>query len=296
MSVTFGLMRAAGGGLDDGDDPPPSGAERSWIHPSEAGLVRRGHRDRQRSARLAGLFIVAGLVLLGGAAGLGLGREEVGDAPDVTDDAPLRDMVAASVAAVTVMAGGTERSLTGIVLDDDGHVVVGADGLTGADAVWVSCGGEPPVPAAVIAADPGSGVAVVRTEHPAGRPFAVGEPPRPGAPATEVRAAPGEAPPVVQPVVLTATGVEWAATGGTVRRGLFSTGPRRPAGAAVTTVAAAAPARADGAVFDRVGRLIGLVVEADAEGSRLALPAPTVLTVARTLIDSGEPPSEGPSG
>lgn len=290
-------MHAAGGGLEDGEDPPPSGGERIWVHPSEVGLVRRGHRDRRRSARLAGLFVVGGLMLLGGAAVLGLGWDEVGDRPDVTAEAPLRDTVAASVAAVTVMAGGTERSLTGVVLDDDGHVVVGADGLTGADAVWVSCGGAPPVSAAVVAADPGSGVAVVRTDHPAGRPSPIGEPPRPGEPATEVRASPGEAPPVVRPVVLTAAGVEWATPSGTVRRGLFSTGPRRPAAAAVTTVAAtAASPRADGAVFDRVGRLIGLVVEAADDGSRLALPAPTIVTVARTLIDSREPPTDGPPG
>lgn len=226
-----------------GDAEEPSGeppVERPWRHPSEVGYVQRGRADRRRGALLAAGLVVAGVALL--AAGTALGV--VGPRDDgrrVATSSP-RTAIEPSVAAVSVMGPAGRTTTTGLVLDDDGHVVVRADAVSEADEVWATCGDRPPQRARVLGVDAASGVAVLRVSEAAGRPVLGHSSPGAGTDVLAVRTSAGEGP----------LHVGWAR--------VRPPGPGTDPAADIGVVAELADA--DGALFDQRGRFLGLVVEA----------------------------------
>lgn len=274
-----------GPGPNDEDDvpgAPQAEGERTWVHPSEVGMVQRGHHDRRRSSRLAGVLVAGGLGLLGVAVVLGFGWGE-----DRVASPTPEDVISPSLASLTVVDGTGRRELTGVVVDDEGHVAAAAGSLAGAEQIWVACGGRSPQEATVVATDPATDVAVLRLGAPAGDPAIAGEDPRVGQAVLGVRAGTGEADPLVRPVVVSAAGVDRVAADGTVLRDLFMTEDRGDGPTTTVALTGVGSAPVDGgAVFDERGRFVGLGIGRE-DGGTVAVPGASVVSVARTLIEDG---------
>lgn len=198
---------------------------------------------------LATGVVLGGLGLLLSGLALGSTREE----PDVESatSEPV-ERIERSLAAVVVERDGVRSMASGIVLDDDGHLLVAASELEGADRVEASCGDAEASEVTTVARDTSSDLAVLRMEQPAGSPIAV---------AAHEAAAQGR--------VIVARATE----GGT-----------STVAAILSEGRALAEAAADGArvVFDRSGRFLGMSAE-DGE----LMPAAELLHAARELISSG---------
>ena len=245
------VPRMTGGPPTDADGDgqrPPGPGDRPWTHPSEVGLATRGNSARRRSSMLATGVVLGGLGLLLSGLVLGTTLEE----PDVESatSEPV-ERIERSLATVVVERDGVRSMAGGIVLDEDGHLLVAASELEGADRVEASCGGSELSEAATVARDDGSDLAVLRMERPAGTPIAV---------AAHHAAAQGR-------VILA-----------------------RPTEGGTSTVAAVlsegrnlVETAAEGAqmVFDRSGRLLGM----SAEDGKVT-PATELLEAARELLDS----------
>lgn len=283
---------------DRGDDPwsddepldTGSGA-RTWVHPSEVGMDLRGRTDRRRGTVLAGGLVIGGIGLLVAGVLMGLGW---GSADQPVDQAAPTDSMAPSLAFLTVVTPTGRSSATGVLVDGDGHVAVRADALDGATAVWASCGGRPPEQVRVVASDGPSGVAVVRLSHEGGQAVTAAGAPRTGQDVVMVRAGSGELDPQSWPAEVGSTQLSLLHGDGSVSDPLFRTatadGRRALVSttvADVSTVTGAAGGSADGgAVFDRRGRFVGLVLESGTAG-QVAVPARTVVAVARSLARTG---------
>ncbi len=172
---------------DDADDTPDhrTGGPQRWQHPSEVGLAVRGRSDRRRSA-----VIVAGLLL--GGVGLLVSGVLLGSMDDAETDDVVADRIEHSVANVVVVQDGVGSTVTGLVLDHDGHLAVRAGALRGAEEIWARCADGQMESASVVAVDPDKDLAVLRLAAPAGRPAQVSEAvPRPGMDVLAVDAVPG---------------------------------------------------------------------------------------------------------
>lgn len=270
------------GGPDphDGDGPlvrPPGPGQRTWTHPSEAGLAVRGLSYRRRSSALAAGVVLSGLGLLVTGLLLGTGRD--GGPATATSD----PMSAPERSVVTVMAvrdGALEVSV-GAVLDRRGHVVVPAGAVEGADEVWVRCAGRHVEQASAVGADAEADVAVLRLRAPAGEPVSPASRVSEGLPVITVGAT-GDA-----------TTVDEAALGGRVRPGtdeglaLVHELDVAPTGVSNASFGPTANEWSDRLVFARDGRLVGFTVagsSATDPGAHLVRPAVPMLSVARRLV------------
>jgi S1-C subfamily serine protease len=264
---------------DPGNRRPPEGADRPWRHPSEVGLDQRGRRDQRRGTLVGGVLVGFGVVLLALGAALGLSGPGEGAASDPT--VPVSERVRPTLAAVDVEGPAGRRTVTGIVLDGSGHVVAPAAAVDGASRVSVTCGDRPPQDAEVVAVDGSARLAVLRIPDPAGRPVTAAGPPAVGTEVVAARASAGEGPVRTVPARIAAVpaspvGVDAVADGG-------------PASAFATAATFDAD---DGALFDEVGRFVGLVVSARPAGAAvgpelvqlLAVPATVVVELAHGLL------------
>ena len=294
---------AAGDDDDDRTEDPwgagsPSGP-RTWVHPSELGMDQRGRSDRRRGSLLAGGLVIGGIGLL--VAGMLMG---IGWGASTDPSADPMDAAGPSIASLTIVSGGQRSTATGVVVDGDGHIAVHAGALTGATEVWVTCGGRAPERADIVAQDPQSDVAVLRVQTPAGRPATPAATPDAGQSVLMVRAGTGEEEPRSWTTDIGPSSVNLLRDDGSVSDAMFRTTPGGNAALVSTTVAGAAGSStasstgpgapgsvtatdaADGAVFDARGRFLGLVVDAG-DGGQAAVPATTVMTVARSLVSTG---------
>jgi S1-C subfamily serine protease len=267
--------------MTPGDDPgpqePPWQGGRAWQHPSEVGLANRGRADRKRST------LIASGVLLGGV-GLLLSGVVMGSAPQraaaTSSTLPL-ERAELSVAHV-MPDGDTSHAVTGVVLDDEGHVVVEAEAVEGVDRVWVRCSDGEGGTAVVTARDRGNDVAVLRMERPAGVPASV----------SASTPTPGTALQVVQAGRPPTEGTELSVTD-TVRRWspiaqAISLTPAQPAERYVADVddPAGGPPTVGQMVFDRSGRLAGMVSASPSDdGAVQVLAAADLVGAARALLD-----------
>ncbi len=278
---------------DDLDPLPPLGGERTWVHPSEVGMDQRGRSDRRRGKVLAGGLVVGGvgLLLAGVLMGLGWGN---GDSPQATSSTV--DAVTPSLAALTVVRGSAQSTVTGVVLDGEGHVAVRASALDGSSEVWASCGGRPPARAEVVASDDVADVAVVRVPTESGRAVVDGTRPRAGAEVTVVRMGSGEAEPTSWRSDVADSQVHLVQPDGSVTEAMFTTSVADPrptttltggsSSTILTTVSRTDVVPGDGAVFDGRGRFLGLVVRGD-RTSQFVVPASTVTRISDELIAGG---------
>ncbi|MFN7150620.1 MAG: trypsin-like peptidase domain-containing protein, partial [Microthrixaceae bacterium] len=255
-------------------------APRTWQHPSEVGLAVRGRVDRRRSALIASGVVLGGLSLLLSGVLLG-GMEEPGD---TTSSTIPSDRAAQSIASVMITSDDTMSSATGVVLDDDGHVLVDAAAVDGATEIWARCADGELQPATVLGTDPGTDLSVLRMESGAGVPASI---------ATAAPAAGAD-------LQLVAT---QGATTTTLRSVVISGASDEPArlidlrtlGAPVRFAAAPADATDEplrGAMaFDRAGRLSGIVAtDVDASSGTVAVLAAAEATeaAARLIAAHGE--------
>jgi S1-C subfamily serine protease len=143
---------------------------RTWQHPSEVGLAVRGRVDRRRSALIASGVVLGGLSLL--LSGVLLGAmEEPGDTTSSTIPA---ERGAQSVASVMInKSDDGMSSATGVVLDDEGHVLVDAAALDGATEIWARCADGELQLATVLGTDARTDLSVLHMESGAGVPASI---------------------------------------------------------------------------------------------------------------------------
>ncbi|MFZ4518589.1 MAG: S1C family serine protease [Microthrixaceae bacterium] len=295
------MQPPAAGPPDDGDDEdltavgPAAPVERTWIHPSERAMVQRGHTDRRRSSRLAIALVLVGSGLLVAGVVLGVGRQ--GDEPAPSPEALARP----SVATVTVVgAPGGTTTVTAVVLDGDGHLLTRATALAGATEVWARCGDRAPQRAEVVATDPTTDLAVLAVPDAGGRAVVAGSA-RVGDGVLEVTASGGEGDPRADRGEIVDAGVDDVTPAGTVRVDLLRVAvgdAPEGSGAAATSSTAATVAitrtagaatgdGGDGVLFDRRGRLVGILVGPGADGDgELAVTGRDALRAARSLVES----------
>ncbi len=292
-SVSSDLMQEpAGHGADDDPDaePTPTTA-RTWVHPSELGLENRRRSDRRRGTVLAAALVLGGVSLLTAVAVMGLGS---GSTPATARSTP-EQAVAATLASLTVVDGGAHRTVTGVVIDDDGHVAVRAGAVEGADEIWASCGGRQPELVEVVGHDPTSDLAVIALPEGSGRPVVADSTVATGDEVILARAGAGEAAPSISSATIDADAVTAPSTGaGTPLIRIAATSDARPTSAPISSTSVSTASSqlaavgsvhsggADGAVFDPRGRFVGLVVQGDPRHPEL-LPAEAVLEVALAL-------------
>lgn len=261
----------------DGSDAAADGATaRRWVHPSELGLQTRSRSDRRRGTWLASTLVLGGLGLLAFGLIIGVGADRD---PGTAASSPDRG-VSASLASLTVLDGQSRRTVTGVVLDAEGHVAVRSGSVSGAQEVWVSCGGAAPQAARVVAHDDGLDLAVVALGEPAGRPVTAAGEASDGDDVLLARAGVGESAPSVSPGRVAAVRAE-EQTGQPPTMRVVASGAS--AASTLVTAASTEPAGPDGAAFDRRGRFVGLVVAGD-HGAAQLLPAATVFEVATALL------------
>ncbi len=277
-SLAFDFV--TGGYEPNDDDAPlsrPPGPDRSWQHPSEVGLAVRGRVDRRRSSVLATGLVLSGLGLL--VTGVLMGQlPRTATPPEPT----AIELAAPSLVAVTAVGPeGVSRHGTGVVLDDDGHLLLPSDGLGEDDDVWTRTTGGELRRGELVGVDEHVGIAVLRVRTGSSDEF--GTVPRLGmldrSEAVEVlhrvrkgvTASPGwVTPPPASSVALTAV---------TVSRPRPDDVRLRPADSDHVEA---------GPVFDDTGRLVALVTESggpDATGTVPAVSAREALGAAADLID-----------
>ena len=165
-----------------------------------------------------------------------------------------------SIALVKADGGGT--AATGLVLDDDGHVLVDGRALRGADDVWVRCADGDMQPASIMARDERTDLAVLQLDHPHGVPASISEhTPAPGADLQVVQA--GDV--ADTSVAVSAQGAASGRVGELIDLAV-APAPRTFL-AAVGNDPRPAASLAGGMVFDRSGRLAGVVTDGHGSGA-----------------------------
>lgn len=280
------------------DTPPRSAADpgaRTWVHPSEVGLHSRTRTDRRRGAWLSAGLVLTGAGLL--AFGVAMGFGSTHRVAATRTGSP--DAIAASLAQVTVVRGAQRRTVTGVVLDHEGHVAVRAAAIAGADEVWAGFGGTNARKVTDIVRDGDVGLAVVTTVDRVGRP-APAEPSPVGVEEVLLaRVGTGEAAPSVERARID-RGDPVGDAEGSGGVALIQAVASDTGSATTTTLAVGSAATAtivttsgpsssstttsdgDGAAFDARGNFVGLIIRADGR-HRDILPAATVMRVARGM-------------
>lgn len=248
---------------------PPGPAERTWTHPSEVGLATRGVSDRRRSTIVATGIVLGGLGLLLSGVVLGSSTQRL---EGVTADSEPIDRIERSIATVVAVHDGASSVVTGVVIDAEGHVLVPAGEVSGADALWARCDGSPLVRAEALGAHPEDGIAVLRLPRPAGTPVT--------ASATSPRAG--------MDVVVAGAATDSVTTrAAEIGPGLRLVGG--PLDLSVRQVVDVDRTAEGHLVFDPGGHLLGMTVaSADAPGAAPVLhPAIELMVAARSLIAAG---------
>lgn len=277
-----------GGAQSDPSGPPPEPnppGDRVWQHPSEVGLATRGRTDRRRSTVLAAGVVLGGIGLL--VSGVLMGTGHRGNA--TTSTTTPMDRVARSVAHVTTVDAAGTTMLTGLVLDDQGHVLVPADAVAGAREVWARCDTGNSERAQVIGTDPTTNLAVLRLTEPSGWPATtVAAEPRRGAEVVTVHAKGG-----MDLAMRSGTVASDAGPGDTTTSGDSPVMQAQVRDAPDEGVANTGATLAGGLMFDLAGNFIGMTT-ADASGpgddgmSMVdVMPASAALAVATRLIANG---------
>lgn len=238
-------------------------------------MARRRDAIRTLGAAVLG-GLVTGLVLVAGGAVAGLGADAGADRAEAVRGVYRQ----ASGAVVSVAAD--DRTGSGFLVDDAGHVVTNAHVVGDDREVEVSIGGRL-VPATVRGVEPSVDVAVLR----------LASPPGDVAPLSFVE---GDDLRVGDPVV--AIGAPFGLQG-SLSTGIVS-GLRRqidsPNGFAITGViqtdAALNPGNSGGPLLDLSGRVVGVATQIASEGGRnegigFAVPAPVVRRTAARIIATG---------
>ncbi len=153
----------------DGPDESTVDAPRTWQHPSEVGLAVRGRVDRRRSALIASGVVLGGLSLL--LSGVLLGAME--EPGDTTSSTIPSERGAQSIASVMITSDDGMSSATGVVLDDDGHVLVDASAVEGATEIWARCADGELQLATVLGTDARTDLSVLHMESGAGVPASI---------------------------------------------------------------------------------------------------------------------------
>ena len=131
--------------------------------------------------------MLGGVVVL--VSGVLLGSMDDHDGPDDVVEHRIEQAVAN---VVVVDDEGASTIVTGLVIDDQGHVAARAGALRGAEEIWARCADARMESASVVAVDEEHDLAVLRLSSPAGRPAEVSEAvPRPGLDVLAVGAVPG---------------------------------------------------------------------------------------------------------
>jgi len=247
-------------GTEDRPDERALQSGRAWQHPSEVGLATRGHADRRRSTMIASGVLIGGLgVLLSGLVIGNLGGPATATASTIPVQRAER-----SIALVMSYEGDDATSSSGLVLDDEGHLLVDADAVTGADRIWAKCADGEMQPAEVVGEDRSTGLVVLRIDRPRGDPVSVADlPPSPGEELRVVSARHDGADPTM------ALDVDAPAPSAASRLINFTeSAPARHFSATVRSDAVEpvitdrTPGGLHGAiVFDRAGRLAGIVTQ-----------------------------------
>lgn len=110
--------------------------------------------------------MISGIGILVTGALIGSGDRTDSDATPVT---PM-DKLSHSVVHVTVVRDADMAMVTGLVLDDQGNVLVPADSVGAGDEVWARCSGGASELVQIVGADAPSNLAVIRLGVPAGSP------------------------------------------------------------------------------------------------------------------------------
>jgi hypothetical protein len=173
--ASLGIVSPMTGGDDpgphDGPDDPTSRGDRMWQHPSEVGLATRGRADRRRSTLVASGVVLGGLGLLVTGVALGGMKEST-----VTTMSTLPvERAELSVATVSVTDGtdGSTGTVTGVVVDGEGHLIVHSAALGDAESVWAKCGDGDLQPATVLGTDTDTDLTLLQLEDPSGVPVSV---------------------------------------------------------------------------------------------------------------------------
>lgn len=262
------------GGEHPGDDDWAPEDGRVWRHPSEVGLATRGRVDRKRSTLLASGVLIGGLGLL--ISGVLLGAND-GPATATTSTVPLERAELSVAQVMTDSTSPSTAAATAIVLDDRGHLLVDAGAVEKNTTVWVRCSGSPPVPAAVVARDDETDLAVLRMDEPDGVPASVGAGlPRPGSELVVVRA--GE--PAVSGTQLDAEEPAPDPLRDAIRLVATSDGDEFPA----RVQGAVSDDLGGQVVFDLAGQLVGLVTADRGDGTVSVLAAGEAIDVADRLL------------
>lgn len=250
-------------GADGGPDQRALQSGRAWQHPSEVGLATRGRADRRRSTVIAGGVVLGGVGLLLSGVLMGTMQQP---ASATTSTVPA-ERANQSITLVTADGGGA--AATGLILDDEGHVLVDARTLAGSD-VWVRCADGEMEKASVMARDERTDLAVLQLDRPHGVPasFASGTP-DPGDELQLVSA--GQV--VDTSVSLSARATSTARVGQLIDL-TVTPAPRQFLATVSDDPAPSAAALTGGMVFDRSGRLAGVVTD---------VPSDTNATTVRVL-------------
>jgi S1-C subfamily serine protease len=252
---------------------------RVWQHPSEVGLATRGRVDRRRSTLIASGVVLGGVGLL--LSGLVMGSMD--DPASATTSTMPMERADRSVALV--MAGDGERStpVTGLVIDDEGHLLVDARSLGADDELWAQCAGGDMQLASVMARDEQTDLAVLQVESPGGVPVSVASGvPSAGAALRLVRAGTN----ANTEVALSATETPDSRVGQLINLTDTST-PEHFTVAPDADLPASGTSLAGGMVFDRSGRLAGVATQdpgASGGGTFRVMSATEAIGVAEQLL------------
>ncbi len=134
-----------------------------WVHPSELGWRRRQLADRRRSRKLVTAVLIGGGALLLASTVM----PWCNAMPDPVTGSPAP--ISAGIVEVQPLDDHA-ATVTGLVLDARGHVIVPLGAVEGSDRFLVRCG-ESMSTADLVAADPVRDLAILVVDSPAGEPL-----------------------------------------------------------------------------------------------------------------------------
>jgi S1-C subfamily serine protease len=291
-------------GLDGPGPLPPE--DRLWRHPSElaAGMAPPAAWSTPRatdphrrlmmvgalvSASLAGAVVAVGamwvarptrVVTRSATASTAVATATVAFAPGFLPTEQLAQRLAPSLPGVRAARSGTWTDGTGVWLDDDGFLAAPTTLVLGADEVVVTGPDGIARPALVVGSDPATGVSTLRVARTTGTPLPRSLAlPRVGERVALLGAGPTAAAAPTAATVATATisaPAARATIGTLVLHDAIALDRGVPHGAV------------GGVVLDADGRVVGLTVGLDDEGTTVASPAAEALAAADDLRDDGK--------
>ncbi|MFV0316709.1 MAG: S1C family serine protease [Microthrixaceae bacterium] len=157
-------------------EPPGDAQPRQWTHPSEAGLQARMQVDRRRGRRLAlSLLAIGAGVLVGTAMVATVLRNDEPAIEAASSDEPLGDCLA----LIDAIVDGAAVQATGLLVDEDRHVLISGVDLRDATRISVRIDGAS-TGAELIAMDPYAGLSLLELDAIAGARPRIGSEPNSG--------------------------------------------------------------------------------------------------------------------